>query len=331
MLDLSMLGAGIALLLAGGTVLVRGASEVAAGFGVSPLVVGLTVVAFGTSTPELVVNIVGALRGATEIAFGNVVGSNISNLALVLGAAALMRPIDIQGDLVRREIPLLLLATCVITVMALDLRLEGEASIIGRSDSLVLFLLFGIFIYISILDLLRSRPNDALLAEIEETGIVRPAKPGLIPWLSIVGGCVLLFFGGELTVTKGVALAAALGISPAVVGLFIVAVGTSLPELVTSVVAALKKESDLALGNVIGSNLFNSLAVLPASGVIARIPVSTAGILDLVFSLLLAAALIPVFLFGRANLGRVSGVVLICVYIGYAVYRISLQDGVLRS
>lgn len=137
-------------------------------------------------------------------------------------------------------------------------------------------------------------------------------------------GIALLLAGGTVLVRGASEVAAGFDVSPLVVGLTVVAFGTSTPELVVNIVGALRGATEIALGNVIGSNLFNSLAVLPASGVIARIPVSTAGILDLVFSLLLAAALIPVFLFGRANLGRISGVVLICVYAGYAVYRISL-------
>ncbi len=323
MLTFLTLALGLVLLVGGGALLVRGASDIATSLGISPLVVGLTVVGFGTSSPELVVNIIGAARGATDLAFGNVVGSNISNLALVLGAAALMSPITIQGDLVRREVPLLLLATGIITVMALDLPLEGEPSVIGRSDSIVLFLLFGIFLYISVMDLVHARPGDALLADIEESAIVAPERRLGLPIVSIVAGCVMLFFGGELTVTNGVSLAERLQVSATVIGLFVVAIGTSLPELVTSIIAAMKRESDLALGNVVGSNLFNSLAVLPAGGVIGRIPVSVAGIMDLVFSLLLAAALIPIFLLRQATLGRASGATLVLLYVGYAAFRIN--------
>lgn len=320
--DLLLTLLGILLLLAGGTALVKGASELAAGFGVSPLAVGLTVVAFGTSTPELVVNVVGALGGSTDIAFGNVVGSNISNLALVLGAAALMHPIRLQSQIVRRELPLLLLATAVITVMALDGPLEGERSAIGRSDSIVLFLLFGIFIYISVLDLLRTTSVDQLVVELDQ----HPIAADFRHWLRvvyIVAGIGLLYIGGELTVERGSAFAEAMGVSPTIVGLFLVAVGTSFPELVTSVIAAMRGESDLALGNVIGSNLFNSLAVLPASGLIAPIPVNSAGIIDLVFSLALAAILVPLFLIGSGLLGRLTGTLLILIYAGYAIWRIS--------
>ena len=313
---------GIVLLIAGGALLVRGASEIAAGFGISPMVVGLTIVGFGTSSPELVVNLIGALEGETGLAFGNVIGSNISNLGLVLGAAAIMSPIAIQGEVVRRELPLLLLATTMMTVMALDGLLEGAPAVLGRIDAIVLMLMFCIFIYITALDLMRIRRKDPLLADItESTVVVTPAK-GRFSWLMVFGGFILLFVGGEMTVRNGVAFADKIGISTTVVGLFVVAIGTSMPELVTSIIAAMRRESDLALGNVIGSNIFNSLMVLPASGVIAQIPVPKGGVSDLIMSWLLAAALIPIFFFGKAYLGRVSGAIFLLVYVGYATARI---------
>ncbi|MEM6513421.1 MAG: calcium/sodium antiporter [Pseudomonadota bacterium] len=312
---------GVALLIGGGTLLVRGASEIATSYGISPMIVGLTIVGFGTSSPELVVNVIGALNGATGLAFGNVVGSNISNLALVLGAAAIISPIAIQGDVVRRELPLLLLATTMITVMALDGPLENRPAGIGRTDAIVLMLVFGIFIYITALDLMRIHRKDRLIDDIVESAIVVPKSQGRLRWAMVVAGFVLLLFGGEATVRNGVSFAEQIGISTTVVGLFVVAVGTSMPELVTSIIAAVRKESDLALGNVIGSNIFNSLMVLPASGAIAQIPVPDGGVGDLALSWLLAAALIPIFFYGKAYLGRVSGGVFLSIYLGYAVYR----------
>ncbi len=313
---------GIVLLIGGGALLVRGASEIAASFGVSPMVVGLTIVGFGTSSPELVVNVIGALEGETGLAFGNVIGSNISNLGLVLGAAAIMSPIAIHGEVVRRELPLLLLATTMMTVMALDGPLEGAPAALGRTDAIVLMLMFCIFIYITALDLMRIRRKDALLAEIDESAIIATPAKGRFSWLMVAGGFVLLFFGGEMTVRNGVAFASQIGMSTTVVGLFVVAIGTSMPELVTSIIAAVRRESDLALGNVIGSNIFNSLMVLPTSGAIAQIPVPRGGVGDLVFSWLLAAALIPIFFFGKAYLGRISGAAFLIAYIGYATARI---------
>ena len=321
---LSFLGvfAGIALLIGGGTMLVKGASEIATRLGVSPLVVGLTVVGFGTSAPELVINVVGALRGATDIAFGNVVGSNISNLALVLGAAILIAPIKIQGQLVRREVPLLLLATTVITVMALDQMLEGLPAMIGRSEGIILISLFCIFAYINVLDFVETRASDALIADIEHHQYVESDPHSRFSLLFVVAGIALLSAGGEMTVRNGVAIADSLGVSPAIIGLFLIAVGTSMPELVTSIVAATRGESDLALGNIVGSNIFNSLIVLPASSIISQVPVPQGGIGDLLLSLFLTAILIPIFVFGDARLGRTEGVFLLVLYFGYATIRI---------
>ncbi len=321
---LSFIGvvAGIAILIGGGTLLVRGASEIATRLGVSPLVVGLTVVGFGTSAPELVINVVGALRGQTDIAFGNVVGSNISNLALVLGAAIMIAPIKIQGQLVRREVPLLLLATTVITVMALDQVLEGLPAMIGRSEGIVLVSLFCIFAYINVLDFVETRRSDQLIADIAHNPLIAKDPQSRFRWLFVIGGIGLLFVGGEMTVRNGVAIADSLGVSPAIIGLFLIAVGTSMPELVTSIVAAMRGESDLALGNVVGSNIFNSLIVLPASSVIAQVRVPEGGIGDLLLSLFLTAILVPIFLYGDARLGRKEGVFLLLLYFSYATTRI---------
>ncbi len=316
--------AGLVLLVGGGALLVRGASDIATSIGISPLVVGLTVVGFGTSSPELVINILGAARGATDLAFGNVVGSNISNLALVLGAAALMAPIRIESALVRRELPLLLLATTIMTVMALDGLLEGRTPMISRSDSIVLLLLFGIFIYTNVLDFVQTRHRDPLLAEMGDYPLVDMDAISRWRWPMAIGGIALLFVGGQLTVDGAIELAEVLGISATAVGLFIVAIGTSLPELVTSIIAAMKKEADLALGNVIGSNLFNSLVVLPASGLVASVPIPEGGVSDLVMSWGLAAFLVPVFFLGKAYLGRWIGVLLLIVYASYALWRLGL-------
>ncbi len=321
MLSTITLIVGLVLLVGGGALLVRGASDIATSLGISPLVVGLTVVGFGTSSPELVVNVIGAARGATDLAFGNVVGSNISNLALVLGAAALMAPIRIQSALVRRELPLLLLATTIMTVMALDGVLEGHAPAISRSDAIVLLLLFGIFIYTNMLDFIQTRQQDPLLLEVGDYPLVDMDEVSRWRWPMAIGGMILLFAGGQLTVSGAIALAEALGVAATTIGLFVVAIGTSLPELVTSIIAAVKKEADLALGNVIGSNLFNSLVVLPASGLVASVPIPEGGVGDLVMSWGLAAFLVPVFFLGKAYLGRAIGIFLLLVYATYAAWR----------
>ncbi len=314
--------AGLTLLIVGGGLLVTGASQLAARFGVSPMIVGLTIVGFGTSAPELVVNIVGGLRGESALAFGNVIGSNISNLALVLGAAAMLQRIEIEGSVIRREVPLLLLVTTIMTVMALDTVLEGGTARIGVSDAVVLLLLFTLFIYITVQDVVLSKKNDALLTEIEESTLVVTESVSRYNWAFLIGGFILLFVGGEMTVRYSVTFATTLGVSTTLVGLFVVAIGTSLPELITSVIAAWRKESDLALGNILGSNVFNSLIVLPASALAGTVTIPKGGVQDLAVSWLFTAALIPIFLVGRARLGRTSGIMLLIAYAAYAVIRI---------
>lgn len=313
---------GLVLLIVGGGLLVTGASQLAARFGVSPMIVGLTIVGFGTSAPELVVNIIGGLRGESALAFGNVIGSNISNLALVLGAAGILQSIEIHGSVIRREVPLLLLVTTIMTVMALDTVLESGTARIGISDAIVLLLLFTLFIYITVQDVFLSRKDDPLLTEIEENPLVVTEPVSRFLWAYIIAGFALLFVGGEMTVRSSVTFAAVLGISTTLVGLFIVAIGTSLPELITSVIAARRKESDLALGNILGSNVFNSLIVLPASALAGTVAIPKGGVQDLIVSWLFAAALIPIFLIGRARLGRTSGIMLLAAYAVYAVMRV---------
>jgi cation:H+ antiporter len=327
MLSLPGIALGLLLLIGGGASLVTGASQLAARFRVSPMVVGLTIVGFGTSAPELVVNIIGGLRGETGLAFGNVIGSNITNLALVLGAAAILQSIDIQGVVVRREVPLLLLITTVITVMALDDVLEGGTARIGLSDAVILLLLFSMFIYITAQDVLLTRKQDPLLVEMEENPMVVTEPVSRLDWFYVIVGFALLFVGGEMTVRHSVALAAQLGVSTTLIGLYVVAVGTSMPELITSVVAAWRKESDLALGNILGSNVFNSLVVLPAGAIAGGVIIPRGGIQDLVVTWLLTVALVPIFLFGRARLGRTSGIMLLIAYAMYAVVRITAYPG----
>jgi cation:H+ antiporter len=313
---------GLALLLGGGFLLVKGASGVASRFHISPIIVGLTIIAFGTSAPELFVSIIAALRDQTDIVFGNVVGSNIANLGLVLALAAVVRPIEINGQIVRRELPLLLLATAVILVMALDPLLRKASGVLDRSDGVILLLLFFIFFYVTALDVLHRRESDSLLSDIDRSPLITTAPPATYAWISIALGLSGLLIGGQLTISYGVALSELLGIPSAVVGLFVVAIGTSLPELVTTIIAAIRREPDLALGNVIGSNLFNGLAVLPVGVILRPLAIPTGGVFDLTVSLLFAAALIPVFWIGRARLGRKVGWIMLLCYSVYAVVRV---------
>ncbi len=314
---------GLALLLAGGTALVHGASGVATRLGISPLVVGLTVLAFGTSSPELVVNVVGSLRGETELAFGNVTGSNLANLGLVLGLSALIKPVAIQGSVVRRELPLLLLATTILVVMMLDPLLSDRPPVLNRSDGLILLLFFTIFLYITATDLLAANEDPLLdnVRHMEQSLHTLPGmavKPGVI---YIALGVVGLTLGGHLTVVHGSAFAQALGISPVIIGMLVVGVGTSLPELVTSIIAAVRGECDLCVGNVVGSNIFNSLVVLPVAALFRPPPIHAGSQLDVVMALIAAVIIVLVFIYDRARMDRVTGFAFVLAYIGYMGFR----------
>ncbi|MGV0036424.1 MAG: calcium/sodium antiporter [Candidatus Azotimanducaceae bacterium WSBS_2022_MAG_OTU7] len=316
-----LLLAGLTMLLVGGASLVRGASGIAEAYGISPLIVGLTVVAFGTSAPELVVNILGALRGETDIAFGNIAGSNLANLGLVLGTAALITPIAIEGQIIRRELPLLLLATTALLVMTLDSQLKGFDPILDRSDGLVLLLLFGIFVYIMVMDFFR-RGEDPLLTTITGLSSQRDPKNSR-NWLFLLAGIGLLGLGGELTITHGVKLAGMLGVSTTIVGMAIVAIGTSLPELVTSIIAAMRKEADLCVGNIVGSNIFNTIMVLPVSALVYPLAIPEGGTTDIIVTLLFTAVLIPVFIIRGKIMSRTMGGIFVTAYLLYMYLRIT--------
>ena len=317
-----LLTVGVILLLLGGTLLVRGASGIAQSFKVPTMVIGLTVVAFGTSTPELVVNVTGALRGETDLAFGNAVGSNLANFGLVLGMAALLSPIYLQGQVVRREVPFLLLITAILMVMAWDEPLSGTTPLLDRGDAIILFLLFTVFVYFMVRDVIREK-GDPVFREAEHfpaTGL----KPNLaINSVLTVSGMALLVFGGNMTIEQGSIIATQYEIPEVVVGIFLVAVGTSLPEMATSVVAAYKKENDLALGNIVGSNIFNSLMVLPAAGIVRPIPIPKGGDLDLAVAFAFVLVVIPLFIWSNARLGRSAGAALVLTYFLYMFYRFS--------
>ena len=314
---------GLALLIAGGTAMVHGASAAARKLGWSPMVVGLTIVGFGTSAPELVVSIVAAAQGVSEIVFGNVIGSNICNIGLVLGLAAVLAPLEIHGQLMRREVPLLLLGSAAILVMALDEFLFAVAPRINAIESLILLLLFVGFLYMTAIGLRKAkRAERGLLSDIEHSRIVSGEAPGNYWWLTLVAGFALLFIGGKLTVDGSVALAELLGVPNTIIGLFVVAVGTSLPELVTSAVAAARGESDLAVGNVVGSNIFNGLFVLPVSGLISAVDVPDGGVADVLVSMAFALLLVSVFYVCKARISRLMGVVLLLCYALYVLVRL---------
>ena len=316
-----LLLAGLTLLLVGGASLVRGASGIAEAHGISPLVVGLTVVAFGTSAPELVVSVMGAIEGETDIAFGNIAGSNLANLGLVLGTAALISPIAIKGQIIRRELPLLLLATTALMIMTLDSQLRGFDPVLDRSDGLVLLLLFGIFVYIMIMNFFWQE-EDPLLSTIASLSPQLETRTSQA-WMFILVGIFSLGLGGELTITQGVILAEILNVSTTIIGMVIIAIGTCLPEFVTSIIAAMRKEADLCVGNIIGSNIFNILLVLPISALVYPLSIPQHGTTDIIATLIFAAVLIPVFIMRAQIMSRTVGGIFLGAYLLYIYLRIT--------
>ena len=255
---------GFIFLIKGADLLVEGASAISKKLGVSSLVIGLTVVSFGTSAPELVVNVISGLQGASDIGIGNVLGSNVANILLILGVAAAINEIHIKKGLMVREVPFSMLAILVVALMANDSILGGRGfSELDRIDGLVLLCFFGIFMYY-----MASNKHHELFADKPE---VKKLPTG-VAVLHVMLGTVGLTLGGKWIVDGGIEIASYLNISENLVGLTLVAIGTSLPELATSVVAALKNESDIAIGNVVGSNIFNLFFILGISASVTPIP-----------------------------------------------------------
>jgi cation:H+ antiporter len=300
---------GFAALLAGAGLLVRGSSKIAAGFGVPPVVIGLTLVAYGTSAPEFAVSAAASLEGAGEIALGNVTGSNIANIGLILGLASLVRPLEVESTLIRREAPLLVLLSLAVPLLFLGGCLERWAGM----------LLFAGGIGFTWWSLASAR-SDAARPTRERLG----ARGWLLNLLFVGAGLVGLFFGGRWLVSGAVELAGRLGVGERVIGLTVVAVGTSLPELATSLVAAVKGESDIAVGNIVGSNLFNLLFVLGGAATLAPLSVGVRwpGVWpDFLVALVFAAILWP-FARSERRLERWEGGVLLALYAAFVAFTV---------
>ncbi len=313
-----LLFAGLTILVVSGGLLVDGASNMALRLRVPPAVIGLTLVAFGTSLPELAVNISATSSGSPELSLGNIFGSNIANLGLVLGAAIAIRACRVEGQIMRREIPLLLLITAIALVVSLDGVLRSVPPQLDRGDAIVLLLLFLMFIYINLSDILTGRSEDPLLEQ--ATGRVSTTVQTR-HYLFVVIGIPGLWLGGDLTVVNAEKIALGFGLSKTLIGLSVVAIGTSLPELVTSITAALRGESDLAIGNVIGSNLVNTLFILPISAMIMPLPIGPGALID-IWTCLLFTVVMGIFAFSaRQRLSRVEGWFLLISYGLYIYWR----------
>ncbi len=319
--DIFWLVLGLVLILSGANFLTDGASAIAKKFGISDLVIGLTVVAFGTSTPELVISIVASAQGSAPLAVGNVVGSNIFNILAIIGITAIVRPIMVKNSVMTTEIPMVILSSIILLVLGYTLTLDGTPNLVSRVEGILLLIFFILFMRYTFATARHKNPDIADPAESTSANLSLPV------WRSAVyvfGGLAALIWGGDKFVDGATGIARTLGVSDAVIGLTIVAVGTSLPELATSVVAAVKNEPGLAIGNVIGSNIFNVLLVLGTAAVVRPLPFDGISHTDL--WVLLGASVI-FFLFGwrfkRRCITRAEGAVMTACYVAYSAWLVA--------
>ncbi|MDD4469064.1 MAG: calcium/sodium antiporter [Acholeplasmataceae bacterium] len=306
---------GFFILIKGAGLLVDGASAIADKFKISPLVIGLTIVAFGTSAPELAVNIFASAAGSSEIAIGNIIGSNIANILLILGVSALIYPLTSKKNTVWKEIPLGLLAAVVVGLMANDFLIDGVIfSGLSRIDGLVLLSFFIIFIYYSFgIAKQQESPDDC---EIKNLNLVKSI-------FYIVIGLIGLVVGGNWIVSGAIKLASGFGISESLIGLTVVAIGTSLPELATSAIAAYKKQTDIAIGNVVGSNIFNIFWILGISSVIRPLPFNPANNIDFLIMIIATVILFIIMFIGKKRIiERWQGIAMISIYVAYTLFLI---------
>lgn len=314
-----LLIAGLALLVLGAESLVRGASRIAAIAGLSPLVIGLTIVAYGTSSPEMAVSIQSSLVGQADIALGNVVGSNIFNVLIILGLCSLLSPLPVAQQLIRLDVPIMIGVSLLAFVFGLD-------GTISRVDGSILFL--GAITYtLFLIYQSRKETNEAIQDEYSREYSLRDGR-SLWSWMSnlaFVGvGIAMLVVGANWLSSSAITIARSLGISELIIGLTLVAAGTSLPELASSLIATFKGEQDIAVGNVIGSNIFNILAVLGGAAIVSPdgVSVSTAAIrLDVPFMIAVAIACLPIFVSGN-RITRTEGGFFIAYYVAYTIYLI---------
>ncbi len=310
MLDLAAIVIGIALLFSGGELLVRNASALARVWGLSPMVVGLTIVAFGTSSPELAASLTATLQGSPQIALGNVVGSNTANIALILGLVALVWPPTVTAHFLRREVPIMVAAAALLLVVLVG-------GVVGRAEGALLLVLLVAYL---LLLLRRGEEKSEVREEFAQAYGRAGRRSTWTAVLLVVVGLAVLVGGANVLVMGATSLARGFGLPEMVIGLTLVAVGTSLPELATSLVAAAKRQPDIALGNIVGSNIFNVLGIVGATAVTRplRVPFEVVAI-DLWVMLGFSMVLVP-FLVSGSRLGRREGAVLVALYVGYVAY-----------
>lgn len=305
---------GFALLIKGADYFVDGSSTIAKILNIPPILIGLTIVAFGTSSPEAAVSIASAIKGNGDIALGNVVGSNIFNITITIGITALINPLKVERETIRKEIPFALLASIALFILISDVNLQFfNRNLITRGDGLILLLFFLIFLYY-IFEVARNSREKVVLDNVKTS----PSTWGRNIFFTLVGlGAII--YGGNLVVKSSTEIAYSIGMSQTLVGLTIVAIGTSLPELITSITAAMKKQSEIALGNILGSNIFNILFVLGTSSIIAPLTVDNKIFIDVVIMILFTIVLLY-FSKTQSKISKSEGVVLTLAYLAYMVY-----------
>lgn len=318
-MDILLLIIGLALILAGANFLTDGSAALAQRFRVPEFIIGLTIVAVGTSTPELVVSVLSAIAGKSDVAIGNVVGSNIFNVFLILGLCALIRPLPLTAGNIRRDIPFGVATSLLLLVLAMDSWFKaGAVDRIGRLDGILMLVIYLLLMTYTIRTTGRTAPADS------PADGSQPQKRPMVGWLMavmIIGGLAGLIFGGELFLDSATALARRMGISESVIAITLVAGGTSLPELASSVVSLIKGKSDMALGNVIGSNIANILLILGLSATINPLTMGGITLVDLLVVLLSAVLLfLAAFTFRRRAVDRWEGALFLVIYAAYIAY-----------
>lgn len=308
---------GFVALIFGADILVAGATTLARKFRVSEAIIGLTIVAFGTSMPEFVVNVSAAVGGSGDIALANVIGSNIFNVLGILGCSALVIPLAVDADRRRIDIPVMILTAIIVLLLGKDFFLGnlGEVMQISRFDGVVLLFMFVAFMFYIVCQTLAQRAtNDIVVSEADEK------QAYWLVSLKIIGGLILLVIGGRVIVNNAVKIAEYFHVSERVIGLTIVSIGTSLPELATSVVAAFRRQADIAVTNIVGSNIFNALFILGSTSIISPVPVQPDSIVDLALNLVLSLFLFAIVLGPKHRVGRIPGIIMLLGYVVYVIY-----------
>ncbi|MCF8228520.1 MAG: calcium/sodium antiporter [Bacteroidales bacterium] len=314
MLQYILFAAGFFLLIKGAELLIKGATRIARNYHVSDIVIGLTIVSLGTSLPELIINLFASFKGNAPIAIGNIFGSNVANVLLILGLSAVFNPLPLKKNTIYSEIPFAIIAALLVGFLANAAFSDTESHlIIDRADGVILLFFFMMFM-LYIFKIARKEDEPQKGSEILGNNLKKPAFYVLL-------GMIMLFFGGEWVVTGASKIARDVGLSQDFIGLTVVAIGTSLPELVTSVIAAKKKSVDIAVGNVIGSNIFNLLWVLGISALIKPLPFDVINNIDILVMVFSTAIIILVLgLDRKTRINRLSGLIFVCLYIAYLYY-----------